>query len=179
MKGLALRGCEAGPTPAQGVLLLSKSPHHSALLKLFRLSKEGDYERIHSSVCKALESELNRLKKAENLGNNKELLFSFYESNLARGISTPRILRLLTALRKTAEQLQKDFRETTKQDYEKFLIWMQRSDYAEGTIWTYKKILKVFHKWLQLLKEQNRLLKEIKDLLETKKFCNQRKKSKL
>lgn len=104
-------------------------------------------EYIHP-YAKALESELNRLKKAENLGNNKELLFSFYESNLARGISTPRILRLLTALRKTAEQLQKDFRETTKQDYEKFLIWMQRSDYAEGTIWTYKKILKVFHKWL-------------------------------
>jgi len=97
---------------------------------------------------KDLEREINRVKEAQISDENRALIMRFYDHNLAQGISKPRLLRQMITLRMTAKQMKKDFANATKEDYEQFLIWMIKDGYAEGSIWTYKKILKVFHKWL-------------------------------
>ncbi|MBN2067557.1 MAG: tyrosine-type recombinase/integrase [Candidatus Diapherotrites archaeon] len=95
-----------------------------------------------------LEGEIKRLENSSLAEANKQLITSFYEHNLAQGFSLARLIRQMCVLRRTAGQVKKDFREASKEDYEQFLIWLHKQGCKEATIWTYKKILKVFHKWL-------------------------------
>ncbi|MFA4855992.1 MAG: tyrosine-type recombinase/integrase [archaeon] len=95
-----------------------------------------------------LAREIERVKESQILESNKELILKFHQHNLAQGISMPRMERQTSVLRKTACQMKKDFKALTKDDYVAFLAWMRQENYKEGSIWTYKNILSVFHKWL-------------------------------
>jgi len=98
-------------------------------------------EYIHP-YGKELDNEIERVKRSSLSAANKKTITRFYEHNLAKGISVPRLLRQMSVLRLTARQVKKDFGKLTKEDYEQFLIWMKRKGYSDGSVWTYKKILK-------------------------------------
>ncbi len=104
-------------------------------------------EYIHP-YKKNLEREIQRIKESELLGDNKQLILKFYQHNMAQEHSLPRMERQACVLRKVAEWQKKDFRQLTKEDYVAFIAWMREKEYKDGTIWTYKQILMVFHKWL-------------------------------
>jgi integrase len=104
-------------------------------------------EYIHA-YAKNLEEEIKRVNASSLLPENKALILRFYEHNFAKSISLPRMERQMSVLRKTSEFLKKDFSLVSKEDYEQFFIWMNRQGYKEGSIWTYKNVLHVFHKWL-------------------------------
>jgi len=95
-----------------------------------------------------LKKEIQRVKDSKIPAINKQLILKFYEHNMAQELSLPRMERQTSVLRKVAEWMKKDFRKLTKDDYVAFLSWMREKEYKDGSIWTYKRIIMVFHKWL-------------------------------
>lgn len=100
-----------------------------------------------------MRGELVRLEKSSVSVRDKELLLEFRDHNISKDVSVPRILRLVSALRLTAERIGKGFEEITAKDYEKYLIELKKKNFAFDSIETYKGVLKVFHKWLSGGKE--------------------------
>ena len=97
---------------------------------------------------RTLELELGKLDTQPLTKRNAELLKKFHKHNVMRDLSLPRQLKYLSALRPIALTIKKDFDKATKEDYEDLIIGFKKRDLALLTIDTYKKILKVFHKWL-------------------------------
>jgi len=96
---------------------------------------------------KRLEQTLQRLNKSKISKKNKELILKYHSFDSSQGLSLPRLERKIEILRLIAEKYKIEFHKATRDEYEKMICEMN-GKYKEGTIWTYKKILKVFHKWI-------------------------------
>ncbi|GEM_PF-2785272 len=91
-------------------------------------------EYIHNYAIN-LEHELKRLKDSSLSEKNKELVFKFYEHNLAKGISIPRLERQMSVLRKTGDWLKKDFGLVAKEYFTKnhVLAIVKQKSKEDGT----------------------------------------------
>jgi len=97
-----------------------------------------------------------RLERAETLvefrnpisTRNSELIKRFEDYCFSEGLSEARVVKYLQSLRKIAEWLGKDFDKATKEDIERLVKRLERSDYSAWTKHDYKVALKRFYRWL-------------------------------
>lgn len=75
---------------------------------------------------------------------NKAFILKFKDHNLMNNVSRPRIIRQLGTLRLIAEHLKRDFTNATKEDFERFILWLLGQKYSVETIDTHKKSSKSF-----------------------------------
>lgn len=94
-----------------------------------------------------LERKLKHIKTNKNISQkNRKLILSFVEKCFAEGIRDKRIYKYIITLPKVLEVLNKDFDKATKDDMQRFVIWLEKSDYAEWTKKDYKIAIKKFYK---------------------------------
>ena len=98
-----------------------------------------NYERI-------LSRELSKIKEDPF---NAEILFKYYRSRVAEGLSLARIIKCLNTLRLISKSLVKPFVEATKEDIENFIVKIEERSFSQWTKQDYKIILKKFYKWLR------------------------------
>ncbi len=89
------------------------------------------------------------VRKAEFSERNKELIIGFASDRLLEGISKPRSVRYLSALKLLATQLGTDFDKATKDDIKRLVGFIQERPYTPWTKRCYKLILRQFYKWLE------------------------------
>jgi len=98
-----------------------------------------------------------RLHSAERLvslsnpisAKNSELIKRFEDYCFSEGLSKGRAAKYVFTLRKLSERLDKDFDKASKEDIEKLVNQLERSDYSAWTKHDYKVALKRFYKWLK------------------------------
>ena len=101
-----------------------------------------DYQRTLDRELHHLESDTTLQKE------NTELLLEFYRYNKLNGVSVPRLAKQLGTLRLVSKYVDKPYAKSTRQDYEKFILYLMEKKRSSATVSTYMEILKVFHKWL-------------------------------
>ena len=128
---------------------------------------------------------VSKLNKDRNVSErNRELILEFKDHCLARGLSKARVTMYLRFLHKIARLLDKDFRsedknkEAQRKDIEKVMAHIEKKRYSENTKTTYKKLLKVFYKWLHGLEKYDRA-PEIVRWMECKNYMSKLKKEDL
>jgi len=102
---------------------------------------------IHDSRARLLRAE-RRLHNPLSR-RNWELIKRFESSLFSEGLSVRRVEKYLDTLRKICEVLGKDFDEATREDIERVVYRIERSDYSPWTKHDYKVALKRFYKWLK------------------------------
>jgi len=80
---------------------------------------------------------------------NSELIGKFEDNCFSEGLSKGRVVKYVLTLRKIADRLKKDFDRVDRDDVEKFVNWLERSDYSAWTKHDYKVAIKRFYKWLK------------------------------
>jgi len=80
---------------------------------------------------------------------NSELIMRFEEYCFSEGLSKARIAKYVLTLRRLAEWLRKDFDKAGREDVERLVNRLERSDYSPWTKHDYKVTLKRFYKWLK------------------------------
>lgn len=88
------------------------------------------------------------VKKAAFSERNKELIIGFASDRLLEGISKPRSVRYLSALKLLATLLEKDLDKATKDDMKRLVGIIHERPYTSWTKRCYKLILRQFYKWL-------------------------------
>jgi site-specific recombinase XerD len=96
-----------------------------------------------------LNSEVERINKAQFCKRNKNLIFSFQKRLLADGISKARIWKYLMSLRIIAEMHNKPFDRWKEEDFVDVLAELQSRNYKNETMKEYRKALKKFFKWFK------------------------------
>jgi site-specific recombinase XerD len=101
--------------------------------------------------CKRrLEQVLQNIEKDEAISEkNKKAMFDFHNYAIAQGLTLSRVLRYLYDVRNLAHYLKKDFDQTTREDIEKVLTELEKSDYAEYTKHGFRIVIRKFYKWLR------------------------------
>jgi len=102
-------------------------------------NKIYNYERT-------LAVELSKIKEDPY---NAEVLFKYYRSRVAEGLSLARIIKCLSTLRLISKSLSKKFVEATKDDVVNFMAGVEERSISQWTKHDYKVILKRFYKWLR------------------------------
>jgi len=80
---------------------------------------------------------------------NSELIRQFEDYCFSEGLSKGRVAKYVLTMKKIAEWLKKDFDEATREDIEKLVQKLERSDYSAWTKHDYKVALKRFYRWLK------------------------------
>lgn len=100
-----------------------------------------DYQRM-------LERETELIKSADIPSVNRELIFDYRLHADSENHSIPRILRVISILRLVSGIVKKPFTEVQRRDYELLFSLLRSQGKTQGTIDTYKNVLRVFHRWL-------------------------------
>jgi integrase len=101
---------------------------------------------IHNYELMYLTAKEN-VQKAVFSERNKELIIAFASDRLLEGISKPRSVRYLSALKLLATLLEKDLDKATKEDMKRLVGIIQERQYTPWTKRCYKLILRQFYKW--------------------------------
>jgi integrase len=107
----------------------------------------GSATDIYSSE-KRLQSAVQHLVESAVLDENKQLILRFINSRRAQGIKAVRLKKLVSLLRDIALLLNKPLLESTREDIEAFLCYLEQRNYSGWTKSDYKVILRTFYKWL-------------------------------
>ena len=99
----------------------------------------------------------HRLVLAERLASksnpitakNSRLITKFEDYCVSAGLSKVRVTKYLLTLKKLAEWLDKDFDAAGKEDLERLVNALEKSDRSPWTKRDYKVALKKFYKWLR------------------------------
>jgi len=95
-----------------------------------------------------LERQIELVNASTISAKNKELILTYQNHDVSNGLSLPGMLRKMIILRSVAERNGVEFSNASRQDYERVIASLTKRGSAEATVWTYKKILMVFHKWM-------------------------------
>lgn len=95
---------------------------------------------------KILARELSDIKKD---AFNAEILFKYYRSRVAEGISLARMIKCLSTLKLISKSLKKQFTEATKDDMVDLVARIEERNISQWTKRDYKIVLKRFYKWLR------------------------------
>jgi len=80
---------------------------------------------------------------------NKEILAEYFKHLQLSDYSHARIYKILVHLKKTAENIDFDFKNGTREDIENFVMWLKgRKDIGDTTRVDYKTVMKTFYKWI-------------------------------
>ena len=79
---------------------------------------------------------------------NKELIRAYQRDKTLDGMSDATLSRNLTRLKILAEHAGRPFDEMEKADVKDLVEWLHSQDYADGTIYTYKNVIRSFWKWM-------------------------------
>lgn len=110
------------------------------------------------------ESEKERIKNWDTSDRNKEIIFDYYTSMLAKGTTSKRIYKIGGQLRKICNILAKDIDKVDKKDLERLIVEVnQNITIADATKSDYRRIIKAFYKYYK--KEDKRLKSENKEIL--------------
>ncbi len=101
-----------------------------------------NYDQKLNSIKKSIE-------KSEISKKNKELITDFENNCFSEGIGKAKITRYLYDLKKIAEILNKDFDVSYKEDMQRVLANLEKTDYAYSTKRGFRIVLKKFYKWLR------------------------------
>lgn len=96
-----------------------------------------------------MEHSLRKIKEADISKENKEALMSFYRYCVATGISNGKLHRYLDDLRRNTQGIKKDYKDYTREDIEKIVIRLEKTDFTEWTKYSYKIGLRKFFTWLR------------------------------
>lgn len=100
------------------------------------------YDRKLKSAIKSLEeSELSR--------NNKSLILDFHNSCFSEGIGKAKITRYLYDIKKITSILNKDLVKCGKEDLQRVIAELEKTDYSYNTKRGFRIVLKKFYKWLR------------------------------
>ena len=100
-----------------------------------------------------LSSMLKSIEKSEISKKNKDLLIKFQNACFSESIGKAKIVRYLFDLKKICLIVKKDLDKCDKEDIQKILAEIEKSNYAYNTKRGYKIVLKKFYKWLRNLEE--------------------------
>jgi integrase/ribosomal protein L40E len=115
-----------------------------------------DYDRV-------IEREQEKIKDSSKVNEkNKKYILKFIDHCIAENLSKARQRFYLLYLRLIAEKMKKNFKKVTKNDVEKFIIAINKSDQSESTKQAYRVTFKKFWKWLYKTEEDPRQTKWIK-----------------
>jgi integrase/recombinase XerD len=121
---------------------------------------------------KRLDSTLKRIKRSklvEISRQNKKDIFDFHNSCFSEGIGAAKIQRYVFDLSKVAKLLKKDFRIATKQDLQRVVAELEKTDYATETKRGIKIAIKKFIRWLKGIDEKGVYPEEVKWISTTNK----------
>ncbi|MBF8294206.1 MAG: hypothetical protein HW389_751 [Bacteroidetes bacterium] len=97
-----------------------------------------------------IENGLSRLKRRTDVTEkNKETIKRFTDYNFARGLSPARVDKYLTALPVLATQIGKDFELAGKDDIQRVVGQIERTQLSPWTKRDYRSALKYFYRWLR------------------------------
>lgn len=96
-----------------------------------------------------LETTQATVRRAPISSRNREQILGFLDACVLENMSAARTCRVVEVLRMLALILQRDFDSATKEDITRMVRVIHERDYSPWTRYTYKVILKRFHKWLK------------------------------
>ncbi|MBD3259402.1 tyrosine-type recombinase/integrase [Candidatus Woesearchaeota archaeon] len=97
---------------------------------------------------KGLETARNAIEKSAMSKQNKKLLFEFEKQLVLEGLSKPRIIKYLDALKRVGVSI-KDFKKADKKVIQGYISQVQARDCSEWTKLAYRVVVKRFYKWLR------------------------------
>lgn len=106
-------------------------------------------EPMGENYTKRLERAKYRFLQSNVTSENKKKIIEFGEYSIAKDRSIKRQLKYFYTLKTIEKNFHKTFNKATKKDIEKFVSWVNTSDYAYSTKRDFKIILKIFYKWLR------------------------------
>ncbi len=139
------KASDTGSNPVRGIECQVGCP---SLYRVFGRGKGRNMKQYLVNYERRLEREICFLDSKGISSKTKSLLLKFKDHNLMNGISLARVIRQLGSLRLLAIQSKKDLDALSREDIERFVLWMQAKKYALETVDTHKKIVKVFYRWL-------------------------------
>ncbi len=80
---------------------------------------------------------------------NTKAMMDFSTYSIAQGLSVARALRYINDLKCLNRFLKKDFEDTTREDIERVLTELEKSNYAEYTKHGFRIVIRKFYKWLR------------------------------
>lgn len=92
---------------------------------------------------------ISKIKCSDIDQKNKTDILEFYQDYLVQGYSSARKIKYLTLLRSISSQLEKPFRNATRQDIARWVSRLESSDYSDCTKRDHKVAIKVFFRWLR------------------------------
>ena len=99
--------------------------------------------------AKRLDRAVERIGSRPDLPDGaRERILDFQRHCVASGLSPARVLRYLNDLPKLAQILGTPFEKATREDLERVLQGIEKSDYAPQTKLDFRKSIKKFYKWL-------------------------------
>jgi site-specific recombinase XerD len=96
-----------------------------------------------------LQRRIERIRESDFTSSNKQAILGFVEHCFSRGLSVPRIEKYVNHLQCIMRYFQNDLEGATKQDIEKLVTTIERSDYAEWTKHDLRLTIKQFYRWLR------------------------------
>ncbi len=92
---------------------------------------------------------LIRIRESSDISDhNKELIEDYHRDKTLDGMSEATLDRNLTRLKIMAEHLNVEFDEMDRSDVKDLVAWLMDQDYAEGTVNTYKTVIRSFWRWI-------------------------------
>jgi len=102
-----------------------------------------NYPRRVSSV-------LDKIRKDEQISDSNKLLILKYHQHLeACGISAGRVMKYLYHLRSINNMMKMDFEKATRDDMEKLMQYLEKSNYKDNTKKDFKVVVKRFWQWMK------------------------------
>lgn len=102
-------------------------------------------EDIHNHI-KALEKTEKYISKL--FPEDREDVKRFIENAWTQGYSPGRVLKYLTALSGIKKTLDKPYKEAKEGDLKGYVVWLEKSEYAENTKYDFKTVLRIYLRWL-------------------------------
>jgi integrase/recombinase XerD len=98
---------------------------------------------------RSLQHARKKVEQLPILGSNRKAILDFSEFCFSEGLSIRRVIKYLYMLTTITKWLPKDFVQVNRQDIEKLVNGIERSDYAEWTKHDFRITLKKFFRWLR------------------------------
>lgn len=112
---------------------------------------------------KALQSERERLKQLDICQENKEAIANFLDYCIETDLSKARQRFYAIYLRKIAGSIAKPFKDITREDLEKFILWVNKHEnWSDHTKQAFKVTIKKFWKWLYRTEEDPEMTRWIR-----------------
>jgi len=120
--------------------------------------------------ARRLQQALENIEKANIPRANKESLFAFHRACIADGIRAGKLHRYLGDILFLTRNNKKEYLDYTRKDVEEIVVFIEQSEYAEWTKYSYKIAIRKFITWLK--GKDGEFPPEVKWIKVRQKKCN-------